>query len=75
MEQSLGSHTEGLLRHLGRTTEAIRLEIMTANRDEMAIAMGKIVNMSDYVAGLSKEIEYVLCGEFVLHLYGCLFAG
>lgn len=55
MDTSLANHSEYLLKQMSVMGESVRLEIVTATREEMNAARGQLVQVSSHVETTMKQ--------------------
>ena len=53
---SIAQTTEYLMKQLGIVGESIRLEITTANRDELSVTAAQLQKLKEYVAETANSV-------------------
>jgi hypothetical protein len=57
LDLSLAQQSEYVLKQMGIMSESIRLEVSTANRDELSVTAAQLHNLKSFVAETAKEIR------------------
>lgn len=56
LDLSLAQQSEYVLKQMGIVGEAIRLEVSTANRDELSVTAVQLQKLKEFVAQTTKEV-------------------